>query len=307
LNLNNTAPRNTAVGYHALLTNATGEDNVAVGYGSLTLNTGYNNTAVGSSALYSNVNGVNNTAVGFQALFSNISGSSNVAVGYGALFTNTGSNNTAVGVNALQYNTTGLYNTAVGLQASWNNTTGERNVSIGESAGRFTTTGSNVICIGFDTNASSATASNETVIGNSDTVSAKIYGQPYQTIGSLVGSVSTNNTLADALPIDMKHSIYTITGDNGKNGYWYLPNPDINYAGCTINFRSIINNAANSQGWYITSFNGKTGSIAEMISYNQTSNTALTTTIRVIYSSQVVCMQNTFGVWTWYQTFTVNS
>src|SRR3982751_3193430 len=65
-----------------------------------------NNTAEGTSALFSLTSGTNNTANGFQALYHNTTGNYNSAEGFHALFNNTiGANNTATGINALFSNT----------------------------------------------------------------------------------------------------------------------------------------------------------------------------------------------------------
>ena len=80
---------------------------------SLVTNLGFNETAIGYQALYSDTNGNYNTAVGWQALFNNNGGGSNTAVGAAALYSNTrGILNTAVGVDALYSNSTGSANTA---------------------------------------------------------------------------------------------------------------------------------------------------------------------------------------------------
>ena len=93
---------NTAIGTSALYTNTTGA----------------NNTAIGAYSLYINTTGTENTAMGVQALFSNTTGASNTAIGNYALYTNsTGVANTAVGVAALNKNETGSLNTAMGVQA----------------------------------------------------------------------------------------------------------------------------------------------------------------------------------------------
>src|SRR5438045_6952754 len=65
-----------------------------------------NNTAEGTSALFSLTSGADNTAIGFQALFSNTSGTFTRWAGFRALFSNTtGMFNTATGVQALNSNT----------------------------------------------------------------------------------------------------------------------------------------------------------------------------------------------------------
>jgi trimeric autotransporter adhesin len=124
--------RNTAVGALALLLN-TGLDNTAVGTSALLNATiGDQNTAVGSSALVSLLNGVSNTAVGFEALSSATATNANTALGAHALHVNTtGDGNTATGIFALYLNDTGGANTADGVQALQSNTTGCCNTAIG--------------------------------------------------------------------------------------------------------------------------------------------------------------------------------
>src|SRR6266481_1117031 len=100
-----------------------------------------NNTAEGTSALFSLTSGQDNTGLGFQALYHD-NGSYNTAEGYKALFSNTsGTQNTANGVNALISNTTGNYNTASGANALYRNTTGDNNTANGEGALYNNTTG----------------------------------------------------------------------------------------------------------------------------------------------------------------------
>src|ERR1700751_4628496 len=67
-----------------------------------------NNTAEGTSALFSLTSGVSNTAVGYQALNHTTTGSYNTGTGFQALFNNTsGAQNTATGYDALRNNTSG--------------------------------------------------------------------------------------------------------------------------------------------------------------------------------------------------------
>ena len=296
---------NTALGTIALNNNVDGHSNTAAGVNALFSNTiGYLNCAFGVNALLGATGGSDNTAIGSGTLFKNQS-SFMVAVGSGALNQNTtGERNNAVGTSSMQSNTTGSDNTAFGTGALINNLTGNQNTMIGNIAGSGITGGFNNICIGYNAQSSSATASNETVIGSTGTVSAKIYGQPYQTVAYLVGDKTINNTQATATAIDMEHSIYNITGDNGFNGFWFVPDPSAAYEGCTINFRAYQTGAASGQGWYITTSSGRSGT-TQMIAYNQTNT--LVSNIRVIYSSQIVCMMNAYSVYVWFQTFTVNT
>jgi hypothetical protein len=160
----NTGNENTAVGAAALFLNTTGEDNTAVGVGSLLNNSaGEANTAIGDGALSSNTTGSSNTANGALALFGNTIGSDNTATGKNALVGNTtGSSNTASGVAALVNNTTGGENTATGVSALAGNTTGNENTATGVAALVFNTEGS------FNT-ATGLSALHDNTLGSSNT------------------------------------------------------------------------------------------------------------------------------------------
>jgi trimeric autotransporter adhesin len=144
--LNNTGFDNTAIGSSALLSNTTGTGNAATGSSALLSNTtGSFNTANGLEALYSNTTGGNNTATGAFALLSNTTGFDNTANGYATLVDNTtGSRNTANGVFALAFNTTGNRNTANGVFALYDNRTGNSNIALGFQAGVNITGNSNI-------------------------------------------------------------------------------------------------------------------------------------------------------------------
>ena len=169
---------NTAMGYSALRKNTSGYSNTAIGNNALFANTeGYNNTATGANALTANTIGYFNTATGINALGSNTTGKENTAVGLFALGANlSGTINTAMGQGALRYNTVGSYNTAVGYNAlnltdPTTALTGS-NTAIGYSAGSINKTGTFNTFIGFGANASSATLTNATAIGNGASVTA---------------------------------------------------------------------------------------------------------------------------------------
>jgi hypothetical protein len=103
---------------------------------------------MGSGCLAGNTTGTPNTAVGYLALLNNISGTNNVAVGDSALAANTGSFNTAIGSGALGVITSGFGNLAIGV-----------------NSGQNITTGSSCIYIGNGSQASSASVTDELVIG----------------------------------------------------------------------------------------------------------------------------------------------
>lgn len=139
---------NTAVGWSALRSDVDGKYNTAIGGGTLLLNTAEQNTATGAAALLTNTSGRSNTANGAFALFGNTQGSDNTATGDFALVRNsTGEHNTANGASALFNNTTSSSNTAIGDSALLSST-GSNNTALGFTAGNNVTTASNVICIG---------------------------------------------------------------------------------------------------------------------------------------------------------------
>jgi hypothetical protein len=136
---------NTALGHTALYSNTTGSANTATGDFALFSNTtGNDNTANGVLALSQNTTGGSNTANGSFALPFNTTGGFNTANGVRALNSNeTGGSNTASGADALHSNRTGSYNTALGYTALYFNTTGEGNTATGRAALRSNTTGNN--------------------------------------------------------------------------------------------------------------------------------------------------------------------
>jgi hypothetical protein len=142
--------RLTAVGDSALYSNVSGYSNTALGHVALFANTtGGISTAMGDSALYSNTTGGANTAIGFNTLRLNTTGSSNTAIGSRSLCrSTTGDFNTAIGYRSLFWNQTGIQNTAIGANALLYNTTGKNNIAIGFATGFMNTTTSGNILLG---------------------------------------------------------------------------------------------------------------------------------------------------------------
>ena len=144
---------NTAIGLHALHSNAQGYGNMASGAYALYSNTpgiadtvsgafalyanttGTGNTATGSDALREDTTGYENTASGLNALYGTTTGNDNTASGAYALFSNRSSSNMASGAYALYSNTTGSSNTAIGTDALYNNFVGSYNTAVGAIAG----------------------------------------------------------------------------------------------------------------------------------------------------------------------------
>ena len=158
---------NTVVGSGALTSNSTGQYITAVGRLSAPSTTAGANDAFGYASLYSNASGTNNVALGFSAGYY-VQGNFNTAVGSGTLSANytlaSGSYNTAVGGNALYNNTTASNNTAVGYQAGYSNTTSASNTFVGRGAG-YSSTGVGNVLIGDITGYSLTTGTYNTFIG----------------------------------------------------------------------------------------------------------------------------------------------
>ncbi|HIB48541.1 MAG TPA: hypothetical protein EYN07_01405 [Flavobacteriaceae bacterium] len=152
---NVTSIENTAIGYHALSANTSGQANTAIGHQALASNqTGYGNIAIGKDALLSNTGAWSNIGIGIGALRNVVSGDLNVAIGSLSLLANiSGTGNTAVGVNAGQ------------------NNTGNGNVFIGSNAGG-SETGSNTLYI----ENASVDSNNALIYGEFDTNFLRVNG-----------------------------------------------------------------------------------------------------------------------------------
>ena len=233
LRSNTYAGSNTAIGYCALQANTTGYFNVAVGSGTLRANTtGRCNTAVGTYALVANTTGCFNTAIGYLSLRRNTTGCFNTVIGWRSGYcittgcynvsigrrslynTSTANHNTAIGNSALQSNTVGATNTAIGYRALQYNINGNCNIVFGPDAARLNSTNTNLtslsssIVIGTNTKPSAngdvneiiiganaiGLGSNTTVIGNSSTTRACVFGQ--LTAAGFTGSLQGTASLA---------------------------------------------------------------------------------------------------------------
>jgi hypothetical protein len=164
-----TGAQNTAIGHRSLTANVTGTANTGVGFGTLITNTASNNTAVGNSTLYNNTSGAFNSGFGVNAGYFNTTGSYNAFFGHDSANRNTtGSYNTFLGDGAGFYNTTASDNTAVGYQAGYA-VTGASNTLIGRSSGSGITSGTSNVCVGLLAGAQTTpltTGLNNTFIGN---------------------------------------------------------------------------------------------------------------------------------------------
>lgn len=186
LRANTTGYDNTAIGDSAMFNNTTGYGNSALGHIALRNNTtGYGNNATGYQTLYRNTTGYYNVADGFQALNSNTSGHDNVALGYRALYSNTSQDYmVAIGYDALTANTGGASNTAVGASALATNTSGYANVAMGNNALRDNDDGYSNTAVGYNALRSNEGGYSLTAIGRD----AGINGAAFNLFSTAVGA-----------------------------------------------------------------------------------------------------------------------
>jgi hypothetical protein len=221
--------------------------------GAATTTTGSNNTAVGSSALYSNTTASSNVAVGYQAGYSNTTGTNVTFVGLGAGYSNTNGNyvtyigtsagyyqtggqNTALGVVAFQgsttpANNTGTLNVAVGYAAMVANTSGSNNTAIGHSALNANTTASNNTAVGYQAAYLNTIGTSNTVVGYQAMSSQTVTGSGNSVFGSTAALNITSGQNNTAIGTNsMRHQ--TTGSNNTAVGYGSLglQNSPTNYA-----------------------------------------------------------------------------
>lgn len=174
------------------------------------LTTGDYNVGSGGSALFSVTTGTNNVSVGYQSMYSSLGADQNAAIGYQSMFSNLGANNNAAfGYQSLYSNTTGADNTAIGHLALYSNTIGDSNVAIGRGAGLNdiasapNTSGTDNVFIGYYCESSSATSTNEIVIGyqtNGIGDNTVVLGNDSITTTALKGAAYIGNGVTNASP-----------------------------------------------------------------------------------------------------------
>ena len=232
LYFNSTGQENTAIGAYALHENTTGlqntaigsyamfyqsfnnngiswnSGNTAVGYQALyrnqptSINSGINNTAIGSLSLRNNTNGTDNTGIGYNVLNANTTGSQNTALGIDALKLNEyGSSNVSIGRGSLAGNLSGNNNTALGGYSLFRNSAGHGNVAIGQYALQNNNNGNENIAIGYwaGTHPNTPSIYNTISIGNSDILNA-FQNQAFigNTSTQWIGGQTTWSTYSDA-------------------------------------------------------------------------------------------------------------
>lgn len=149
----------------ANMLNALGTRNINIGRDAGAVNSGSQNTFIGSSAGMANTTGYDNSFIGPAAGRDNTTGYRNLFIGFSSGRTNTtGYRNSFIGGQAGYGNTEGFGNSAIGFRAGYANTTGDRNTFVGDYAGQSNTTGSFNTYIGKEADGASD-LENATAIG----------------------------------------------------------------------------------------------------------------------------------------------
>ena len=179
-NLTNTSNRNVGIGTGVLgVIGLNANDNVGIGWNALTtLTTGDENFALGNKALRFNSTGSFNTAIGALALEDNLA-----------------SNNIAIGASAGKQITSGAENVSMGVLALDANLTGGQNTSIGHNSGTAAL-GSGNIFLGHDAGAQE-TGSNTLYIDNSNTTTPLIGGDFSTNVLTINGDLGIGTATPD--------------------------------------------------------------------------------------------------------------
>ena len=154
------------------------------------------NTAIGWSALGSNTTGNNNTAVGYAALLNVVTSINNTAVGRTALSLCTGAGNTGIGVDVLSLLTTGDDNIALGFLAGSGGgigtgiTTGTDNTFLGVLANANADDAVGVLAIGRNALANKATGATSGDNGPGIAIGSSLYPVGFRGDGTIYPSTS---------------------------------------------------------------------------------------------------------------------
>lgn len=169
---------------------ATGAKCIAIGANSM----GYNasrSVAIGHNAGYlGDTNTTNNVLIGTDCAGLHANGFRGIdTVGIGELcfgdtgtgsgVSNAGTGNVAIGKSAMYGLKTGAFNTCVGRAAGSNIVSGSNNIYIGNNSGGDSVSVaavSNAVVVGVADGTNRPTANGQTIIGNSSTITARIFG-----------------------------------------------------------------------------------------------------------------------------------
>lgn len=216
--------------------------------------TGFNNTAISSSAMQSNTTGNNNTAISPSAMQSNTTGSRNLALGGSALYGNTtGSNNIAIGIQTLLF-VNGSGNIAIGDTAARRNATNtadlvsvSNSVYIGNGARGKDNDDNNSVVIGGNTPI--GLGANTTVIGTSSTTLTRLYGNIATGVDSPSAALHAVKT-TEQLRLGYDTTNYTAFTISSTG------NLTLNAVGGTIFTPDVIENTVNGAGIILKSPDG---------------------------------------------------
>jgi fibronectin-binding autotransporter adhesin len=209
-----------AIGTNALDSTISNSENIAIGFNALTALTNANgyNVAVGSGALRAATTCDSNIGIGRWAGYEVTTGDYNVQIGHTSTSVTTATRNVLVGYST---KSSGSDNTLIGqwagLSGSGGAVSGNQNTILGASAGRITNgiTGSNNIIIGYNSDPSVNTVSNEITLGNSSITNFRIPGLNLKATSGTITTDTTNNL---TLSTNSGTNSGTITIANGVNG-----------------------------------------------------------------------------------------
>lgn len=200
---NNVAIRGSANISAALNSLSSGNDNIAIGAGTLAgISTQSGNIAIGTSA-GPTVNNSQTTSIGYSAgqfsgtqataigHSSNAQGSGDTAIGHSAK-TGTGGSNITIGQNAGVWSSSGSANTLIGTASAYESTTASYNTHIGAYSGQSNVIGSYNIMIGRMAGNIQTNSESNTFIGESTGVASAQNITNSVAIGRLVSPVASN-------------------------------------------------------------------------------------------------------------------
>ena len=121
-------------------TGSLGQDAIGIGRFALQNNQGFENVAIGQSALKTNTTGQRSVAVGVGAGQLNTTGEDNTYIGWRAGYQNNGDRNTMLGESANDQAYGGNENTYVGTRTAHDNGEGDKNTGVGMSALHYSQT-----------------------------------------------------------------------------------------------------------------------------------------------------------------------
>ncbi|MDF1496880.1 MAG: tail fiber domain-containing protein [Patescibacteria group bacterium] len=209
--------------------------NVFMGVQSGILNSGTQNSFIGSRAGYRNTSGNGNTGLGYYALYAPQTGDYNVAIGALAGRGTGGDENTFVGAWTGFAGGPGVpyvsnYNTALGSRSMQNTQTGSYNTSLGSSVMYSNTTGASNTAIGFESMYTNQIGTRNVAVGtyamrNQSGVVDEAVAVGYKALYSIantngvaIGAHSFENAWASPGTAVGDHAFYSLTSGHHNTG-----------------------------------------------------------------------------------------